>query len=230
MKYMIEFLRELKKNNNREWFSRNKERYLEVQGRFNEFTEKLINGIASFDSSVANLSVKDCTYRIYRDVRFSDDKSPYKTHLGAVISRGGKKSGYAGYYFQIAAGMDEEGSHWDCSHMIASGHYCYESKALQILREDILAGDGDFDDIIRNKVDKSFKLDMSDSLKRNPKGFPADAPYSEYLRLKSFCLTSMPDDNFVLSPNLCDNLTNLFRSTKPFIDYINRAIEYAKEY
>ena len=65
MKYMIEFLRELKKNNNREWFSRNKERYLEVQGRFNEFTEKLINGIASFDSSVANLSVKDCTYRIF---------------------------------------------------------------------------------------------------------------------------------------------------------------------
>ena len=99
MKDMIEFLRELKMNNNREWFCKNKHRYQEVQGRFNEFTERLIHGIASFDPTIANLGVKDCTYRIYRDVRFSEDKSPYKTHLGAVICRGGKKSGFAGYYF-----------------------------------------------------------------------------------------------------------------------------------
>lgn len=231
MKDMIEFLRELKMNNNREWFCKNKHRYQEVQGRFNEFTERLIHGIASFDPTVANLGVKDCTYRIYRDVRFSEDKSPYKTHLGAVICRGGKKSGFAGYYFQIAAGTDEDENvpHWDCCHMIASGHYCYDPKALQILREDILAGNGDFDDIVKNEADKRFHLDTSDSLKRNPKGFPADAPYSEYLRLKSFCLISMPDDDFVQSPSLCDNLTDLFKTTKPFIDYINRAIEYAKD-
>ena len=83
-----------------------------------------------FSSSVKGLKVKDCTYRIYRDVRFSKDKSPYKTHMGCYICRGGKKSGYSGYYFHVAT---EQSDVYPSGHMLAVGDYCMEPKALKIL-------------------------------------------------------------------------------------------------
>ncbi len=91
MKAIVTFLRELQANNNREWFLANKERYAALQAHFNHFVDDLIHEISRFDSSVTGLTAKDCTYRIYRDVRFSADKSPYKTHMGAFICPGGKK-------------------------------------------------------------------------------------------------------------------------------------------
>lgn len=105
MQAIIDFLRQLSQNNNREWFMAHKSEYQQAQARFNELTEQLILGISQFDSSVSGLTAKDCIYRIYRDVRFSKDKSPYKTHMGAYVCPGGKKSGYAGYYFHVGTGM-----------------------------------------------------------------------------------------------------------------------------
>src|SRR5574344_204710 len=104
MKEIIAFLKDLSNNNNKEWFNANKDRYISVQAKFNEIVEQIIGGIQEFDSSVSGLTVKDCIYRIYRDIRFSNDKSPYKTHMGAYICPGGKKSGYSGYYFHIGIG------------------------------------------------------------------------------------------------------------------------------
>ena len=101
MKEVIAFLEALETNNNREWFNSHKDDYVAVQSRFNSFVERLIPAIAAFDDTVEGLSAKDCTYRIYRDTRFSSDKSPYKLHIGAFICPGGKKSGFAGYYFQV---------------------------------------------------------------------------------------------------------------------------------
>ena len=224
MKAIVTFLRELQANNNREWFLNNKERYAALQAQFNRFVDDLIHEISRFDSSVTGLTAKDCTYRIYRDVRFSADKSPYKTHMGAFICPGGKKSGYSGYYLHIGTG----GEGYPYGHMLATGDYCCEPKVLQVLREDIMGGGGDFEDIVRS-ASPTFVLDREGSLKRNPKGFEQETQYTEYLRLKSYCLLHTPTDEFVCADNLAPRVAELFRLTQPFLHYINRAIAYVKE-
>lgn len=224
MKTIIDFLCRLQGNNNREWFNAHKEEYLTVQARFNALVDELIGCISGFDSSIEGLTAKDCTYRIYRDVRFSEDKSPYKTHMGAFICPGGKKSGFSGYYFHVSTG----GEGYPDNHMLAAGDYCCTPEALRILREDIAYGNGDFEQTL-NAADKHFWLDREGALKRNPKGFPVGAPYEEYLRLKAYCLCYTPDTDFLLADNLPQRVAELFRTTKPFLDYINRGISYSRE-
>ncbi|MBQ8360835.1 MAG: DUF2461 domain-containing protein [Bacteroidaceae bacterium] len=224
MKEIISFLRQLKCHNDREWFNAHKSEYLRQQTRFNDFVAELIAGIASFDPSVSGLTPKDCVYRIYRDVRFSDDKSPYKTHLGAFVCPGGKKSGYSGYYFHVSTG----GEGYPDNHMLAAGDYCCTPEALRILREDIAYGGGDFEQALHD-ADSCFRLDREGALKRNPKGFPVGTPYEEYIRLKAFCLCYTPDTDFLLTDNLSQRVAELFRTTKPFLDYINRGIAYSRE-
>jgi len=249
MQETLQFLRSIRDNNNRPWFQAHKDEYLRCQQRFEALTAKILEGVASFDDTVRGLQPKDCTYRIYRDIRFSPDKSPYKTHMGCYICPGGKKSGYAGYYFHVAATSlndkdaavdsdERKGSAADdeqpdtlsyaTSHVLAVGDYCFDKRVLQILREDIAGGDGDFDRIVREQCSPLFWLDRTGALKRNPKGFDADAPYPEYLRLKTFCLCYEPDDDFVTAPDVADRVVSLFRTTLPFLRYINRAIDYAR--
>ena len=222
----MQFLRDLKRHNNREWFQAHKDEYLNAKARFDAITERLIMGISQFDDSCQGLTVKDCTYRIYRDVRFSKDKSPYKTHFGAYVCPGGKKSGYAGYYFHIGIG---EGNTYPDFHMLAVGDYRYNPDALRIIKEDIENGDGDFDDIIKNKVADVFTFDDEDMYARIPAGFPSDSPYGYYLRLKTFCLGYSPDNKFMQDDNVVENAVKLFATTYPFTQYINRAIRYSKE-
>ena len=224
MKTVIAYLNDLSHHNNREWFVANKQRYTEAQARFNAIVEKVIMGIAQFDPSVANLTAKDCTYRIYRDVRFSKDKSPYKTHMGAYFCPGGKKSGFSGYYFHVGIG----GEGYPAAHMLAAGDYICDPKVLKILREDICYGEGDFADILKNKVSPEFWLDESSALKKVPAGFPADSPYAQYLKLRVFCLCYEPDTDFMTSPDMPERTAELFKTTYPFLQYINRAIEYTK--
>ena len=137
MKETIGFLRDLSCNNNREWFAANKERFREVQARWHEWCGQLIRAVGQYDPDIARLDVKDCTYRIYRDTRFSTDKSPYKTHFGVFLSKGGKKSMHAGYYFHVGTGLGKDYPH---CHMMASGNYCYEPRVVRMLREDISFG------------------------------------------------------------------------------------------
>lgn len=101
MKQVVEFLTLLHENNDKAWFDSHKEMYKRALSCFEVFTAKLIDGIAAFDPSVRGLTVKDCTWRIYRDTRFSPDKTPYKTHMGAFVAPRGKKGGYSGYYFHV---------------------------------------------------------------------------------------------------------------------------------
>ena len=225
MKEIISYLRRLQANNNREWFQAHKEEFLKHQARFHELVDEVIKEITVFDADVAGLTAKDCTYRIYRDVRFSSDKSPYKCHFGAFIAKGGKKAGNAGYYFHISTGGGEE---YPYCHMLAVGDYCYKPDVMKILREDIVNGEGDFDAVVK-QADASFALDNDGALKRNPKGFPADAPYSEYIRLKYFCLTAITDDEFWEGEDLAKRIADKFATTKPFLDYINRAIAFQRE-
>jgi uncharacterized protein (TIGR02453 family) len=137
MKEILQFLRDLSCNNNKEWFTANKDRYQKVLAKWYDFCEQLICEIGKYDSDIASLTIKDCTYRIYRDTRFSKDKTPYKTHFGVFLAPGGKKSMHAGYYFHIGTGG---GNSYPEAHMLASGNYCYDSKTVKVLREDISDG------------------------------------------------------------------------------------------
>ncbi|MBO5698803.1 MAG: DUF2461 domain-containing protein [Bacteroidaceae bacterium] len=225
MKDIIHFFRQLQVNNDREWFNAHKAEFKQLEAKFHSLVDEVIQEIAKFDPTVANLRTKDCTYRIYRDVRFSSDKSPYKCHFGAFITRGGKKSGYSGYYFHISTGGSDA---YPYCHILAAGDYCCTSEVLKILREDIVDGEGDFDRIVKQAY-PTFTLDAENALKRLPKGFPEDTPYPEYIKLKNFCLVHHPSDEFWNRENLAQRIAEQFALTRPFVHYINRAIEYVTE-
>lgn len=142
------------------------------------------------------------------------------------LCQGGKKSMHAGYYFHIGTGGEDN---YPAGHMLASGYYCYDTKAIKILREDISDGWEEFKNDVLDVADSAFHVDMDDALKRVPKEYPADAPYADFMRLKSFSLVMNVDDKFITSPDLAKRVAELFRTTKPFNDYINRAVYYAKE-
>ena len=223
MKTVLQFLRDLAQHNDRAWFNEHKERYLAVQQRWNEFCESLIGEIGAFDPDIARLTLRDCTYRIYRDTRFSPDKSPYKTHFGVFLAPGGKKSMHAGYYFHVGTGESNE---YPQGHMLAAGNYCYEPKAIQILREDISDGWESFQNEVLAVADPRFVVDQEGALKRVPKGYAPDAPYADWMRLKSYCLVMNVDDDFITQPDLAKRVADLFRTTKPFNEYINRAVDF----
>ena len=220
MKEVIQFLQDLSEHNDKLWFAANKQRYLDAKERVDRLAVDLIEAIRTFDDTIGPLTPKDCTWRIYRDTRFSNDKRPYKTQMGVFVARGGKKAGYNGYYFQVGAR--------EAGHMLAAGNYFCEPPVLKILREDILYGGGDFRALL-SAVDPRMKLDLSDSLKRTPAGFPADGPDAPFFKLKNFSLVWTPDTKFVTGKGLVERLSDVFRTTKPFLDYTNRAIEYWRE-
>lgn len=223
MKNIIDFLTQLKENNNRDWFAANKELYKESEKEFNAFTEKLIEGISQFDTAVKNLQPKDCTFRIYRDVRFSPNKEPYKTHMAAYICPNGKKSGLAGYYFHVEA----PGSDFIGSHFLATGIHMPEPKVVQSIREEILDHGDAFEKAIKKA--KGFEVDQSLKLKNIPKGFPLDYKYGEYLKLKNYTLGKAVSNEFILSENLLENCITEFKKSLDFNHILNRAANFAFE-
>ena len=215
---IIEFLAELSENNNREWFAAHKEQYKAIDLRLKEFAAKLIQGIAAFDPSVANLTVADCTYRIYRDIRFSHDKRPYKTWSGVFVAPHGKKAGYAGYYIHFEPS--------GC--FLYAGSHCPEPIALKSIREEILDNGDNMVAAIENS--NGFRLCTENTLKRTPKDFPTNHKYDNLLRLKDFGVEKP------LNPQLLNDSTTLlqtavdnFRSIYPLVEILNRAINYAYE-
>ena len=110
-----------------------------------------------------------------------------------------------------------------------TGNYCYDNKAIKILHEDISDEWETFSTSILGKVNSLFSPDMEGALKRVQREYDPNAPYANWMRMKSFCLTAETDDNFLLEENLAQRVAELFKTTKPFIDYINRAVDYVKE-
>ncbi|MDD2358690.1 MAG: DUF2461 domain-containing protein [Thiovulaceae bacterium] len=223
MERVINFLNELQQNNHKEWFDSHKNEYKEAQIVFNTFTEKLIEGIASFDPSVKNLTVKDCTYRIYRDVRFSKDKTPYKTHMGAYISPKGKNGGYSGYYFHIEAAN----ANYIGGNILSTGIYMPQPRVLKSIREEIMLNGENFLNTI--KLANGFSIQMSDSLKRVPSGFPADSKYADFFKLKNYFLAQFLTNDFILKDNLLESVINEYKKTLAFNNLINKAVEYGYE-
>lgn len=222
MKTVLSFLNSIRDNNNKSWFEAHKSEYLEVNQIFSLFVEKLLTGISEFDPTVKGLAAKDCMYRFYRDTRFSSNKMPYKTHLGAFICSHGKKSGYSGYYFHV----EPRGNGFLNGHQLDTGIYCPAPEILKSIREEIFLNGDSFDATVREA--KSFVLEDDQALKKVPKGYPADFKYASYLKLKNPCLCKQVDDAFILSDCLLENTLEAFKETASFNAWLNEAAEYAR--
>lgn len=222
MKEIIDFLSELHDNNNREWFEANKPRYREVLARHNDNVMRLVELIARFDSSVEGLKLSDCTYRIYRDTRFSKDKTPYKDFFSAFIVRGGKRSGYGGYYLHISP----KGHTWGDGSFLAAGNVCPEPYVLRSLREEI---EDNAELMAANITHSGLKLDTTNALKRTPRGFEVAAEYEYLLRQRELILSRSLTNDWFLSPDWLERTAEVFERCKPFLDQVNRATQYAYE-
>jgi uncharacterized protein (TIGR02453 family) len=213
-KSTFEFLKAIKENNNRDWFLNNKSFYSEARENFESIIQEVINKIIEFEPIMKGLEVKSCVYRFNRDIRFSSDKSPYKTHFGAFIVRGGKQNGdkLAGYYLHIEPGNS----------IIAGGAYMPPMPWLTAIREKI---DEEPENILKIINTKDFikyfgKLD-GEKLKKAPKGYPSDHPNVELLKLKSYLVVNEVTDEFVMSEKYFEHTLNVLRAMKPLNDFLN---------
>lgn len=221
MKKILKFLESLAANNNREWFNSHKEEYLEVKNDVEVLTQKLINEVAAFDSDAAYLGVGDCTYRIYRDTRFSIDKTPYKTHIGIFINPPmGKKSNRMGYYLHIEPG--------NC--MVAVGTVCLPSKTVTAIRQSIYDNVEEYLDIINEKeFHDAFPEIGENPVKTAPKGIPRDWEYVALVRPRDFVASHPLSDKEMCKDDLVGRVGRLFHLGKPFNDFINYTIDESSE-
>ena len=215
LKIPINFLNQLRKNNNRDWFKTNKALYLKAKKQFDQFIEIIILVIKDIDSEIDVPSAKECTFRIFRDVRFSKNKSPYKTNFGAYIAKGGRKSPFAGFYVHIEPNES----------FVGGGVYMPEAKYLKAIRTEIYENTDDYKEIINNKTfKKHFDRIYGEKLKLAPKGFPKDFADIDLLKNKHYVVAHKVDDIFWTSEKLIEELTKIFKIQFPFNKFINKAI------
>jgi uncharacterized protein (TIGR02453 family) len=213
-KSTLDFLTSIKCNNSRDWFIGNRPMYLNAKDNFDAFVQEVINEIIKFDPILRGLEVKSCVYRFNRDIRFSNDKSPYKSHFGAFIVRGGKKNGdkFAGYYFHIEPGKS----------IMAGGAYMPPAPWLSAIREKIDESPEELIKIIKTKNFINYFGELSgEKLKSAPKGYPKDHSQIELLKLKSYLVVNEVTDKMVLSNEFFDHVINVFKAMKPLNDYLN---------
>lgn len=213
---ILQYLADIKVNNNRDWFYANKDRYDEIRSAFERITENTIASIAAFDPTVANVTVKSTLYRFNRDTRFSMDKSPYKRHMGTYINPKGKKSPHGGYYLHFEPG--------NCQ--IGGGAYCLESPVLRAVRQHIMDRIDEFRDIVESPVfHRLFPIIGNEHLKTMPAGFPRDFAYPQYLRPKNYAVMHPLPDEFFFEQDWLKKAADIFKIMKPFLDFINEPID-----
>ena len=226
MKTSISFLRELIANNHKEWFDANRDFYREAKNEFDGFIEKLIVEIRQFDTNIGSITAKDCTYRIYRDVRFSNDKTPYKNHFGAYIAPGGRKSLLGGYYFHIEPSDAGYLNH----SMWAGGIYTPDAPTLKAIRTDIYENTQEYKSIIQNKdFTDTFKWFDGNMISTAPKGFPKDFPDLDLIQRKDYTYYKNIEDKILYSERLLEESVSVFKLMIPFNRFMNRAIQYHQE-
>jgi uncharacterized protein (TIGR02453 family) len=214
----LQFLDDLKANNNRDWFLDNKKRYEVFKKDYQQLVGDFLNAMKPLDPSLEMLEVKNCTFRINRDIRFSKDKSPYKDHIGVWLSSGSKGMNRSGYYVHIA----RAGS------FIAGGFYCPEAEDLKKVRKEIAYFYEDLEEILK---EKNFKKEFGDFdrnekniLKNPPRGYEKDHPAIEFLKLKSFETSQKFDVEEVTKEDFVTKMAKKLIVLKPLNDFINRAV------
>lgn len=230
-KRILNFLRQVAANNNRDWFANHKNEYLACKEDFEMGVEKAIQRIALFDSHVASQKAKDCCYRFYRDTRFSEDKSPYKRHFGAYICERGRKSLRAGYYLHLQPGHS----------FISCGSYWLPTNILTACRNELMANIDEWRKCVENgQFIKYFgypgngSLDMEEEfsekgfgismLKTCPKDFPRDYEFIQYLRMKDYAVWHRVDDDFFKGDGWLEDIDRMFRVAQPLNHFLNAVI------
>ncbi len=225
MRETLDFLSELALHNDREWFNLNKERYLRCHKRFETFTAQYIERLTTYEPTFATLTPSDCIWRIYRDVRFRVDKSPYKTWFGTypaaptpgVPHSGGKKSVKAGYYVHIQPGQ--------C--MFAAGMWNPQPELLKELRQEIQANADELEQIMSSRQWQRFFTDFDtyNMLKKVPAGFDANHPHADWLKRKAFTVSTFFSDEQVCRPDFLDLVMEATLAAKPLNDFLNFTFE-----
>ncbi len=216
----LKFLKALKKNNNKPWFDAHRKEYEAAKIDFAGFIQAVIDKHGKNDAAIKTLVAKDCMFRINRDVRFSKDKSPYKTNFGASINKGGRKAfNSAGYYFHLEPGQAFAGG----------GIYMPMPEDLKKVRQEIDYNFADFKKIIGSKKFKSVYGDLDRSkeflLSRVPKGYEPDNPAAEYLKFKSYVAIVALKDANLSSKDLVKKTVETFVALQPLIAFINNSLE-----
>ena len=214
----LQFLDDLKANNNREWFLDNKKRYETFKKDYHQLVADFLDAMKPLDPSLEMLEVKNCTFRINRDIRFSKDKSPYKSHLGVWLSSGAKGMNRSGYYVQLEKGAS----------FIAGGLYSPEAEDLKKMRKEIAFFHDDLEEILNEKDFKKefgdFDRNENNTLKNPPRGYEKDHPAIEFLKLKSFEATQKFDISEVTKKDFVAKMSKKLIALKPLNDFINRAL------
>lgn len=214
----LQFLEDLKANNNRDWFLNNKKRYEAFKKDYHQLIADFLDAMKPMDPSLEMLEVKNCTFRINRDIRFSKDKSPYKSHIGIWLSSGAKGMNRSGYYIHLEKGAS----------FIAGGLYCPETDDLKKVRKEIAYFHDDLEEILNEKnFKKEFgNLDINETnkLKNPPRGYEKDHPAIELLKLKSFESTHKFDSAAFSQKDFVAVMSKKLIALKPLNDFINRAL------
>jgi len=213
----LDFLIALKENNNREWFNDNKRRYEKERERFIEFSQLILNGLTQLDKTIpSDLPISKCVFRIYRDIRFSKDKTPYKGYFSAGFSATGKNTDLPGYYIHIEPGKS----------FVTAGLWHPEKEKLAAIRQEIDYNGEKFKSIINEtNFKKQLSLDQDDKLKKAPSGYPVDHQDIEFLRLKSFTASRFLNDKDLLKENADEIILDTFAALQPFQEFLHEAID-----
>lgn len=217
MNALINFWRQLAANNNKPWFDEHKGEYLEAKAHLEVLAADFIAGVAQFDERCRGLQVKDCTYRIYRNVRFSPDKRPYKDWCGIYVCPKGKKSGMAGYYIHIEPAADR--------YFLCSGLYNPTKEVLQSVREQIMLDPDGW--LASLSGCRDFAHSWSNALKRMPAGYDEQMPCSDFIRLRSYDIILPLKEADMLAPDFLQRALADLRRTLPYNELLNRCHEFA---
>lgn len=212
----LSFLQKLAKNNNKPWFDKNRENYAVAKEDFESIVAGVLEGLAVNEPFFKEQKAKDCVFRIFRDVRFSKDKTPYKAHFGAFFSKGGRKYPGAGYYLHIEPGGKS---------FVGGGLWMPEPPLLKSVRQEIDYNFDEFGKIIGDKkFKKLFKSVQGEQLKTLPQGYTEDNPAINYLKQKSFTVTHSLTDADVAAKNFIRKTVEIFTTMRPFVDFLNRPL------
>lgn len=214
----MEFLSLLKENNYKEWFHENKPFYEEAKKEFEEFVALLIKEVKLIDAEIGYPEPKDCIFRIFRDIRFSNDKTPYKTNFGAFVAKGGnRKSEYGGYYFHLEPG----------NALLAGGIWMPQPDILKAIREEIYHNADEFLTILSDKEFKKHlgELNQEYMLKTAPKDYPKDWSHINLLKYKSYTVSKALPDEIISGPKLLGEVHTVFKSIMPINKFFNKVIE-----
>ena len=211
MRETYDFLKALAVNNNREWFNAHKEEYLAVRKLWEADIARLISLMAEDNDDLRGLRVNDCAYRIYRDIRFSPDKSPYKTYFSAVLGKKGRKCVQAGCYLHMEPGNSA----------LHAGIWWPENNVLSKLRSEIDANIDEFKEILADEDFASRFRFYGDKLKSLPRGYSKDNPNAEYIKMKEYLCIKEVSDEYFYCENWAEKVAEEFSYVKKFNKFLN---------